>query len=161
MFTACFVGQRFCKLDRITYNVIKSNAKYAITDNHVTEFLVGNRCKFDRVAASAVRSLKKDYPHIKLYLVVPKVTRKVLRPENEYDKILVHKVSKPRFCTAKKIYKYMIDESELVISYVEKTIGHSAQAERYAKKKNKTINDGFGIADVIRTVNREQKIKIK
>ena len=155
MFTACFVGQRFCKLDRITYNGIKFNAKYAITVNHVTEFLVGNLCKFDNVAASVIRSLKKDYPHIKLYLVVPEVTRKVLRQENEYDKILVHKVPKSRFCTAKKIYEYMIDESELVISYVEKAIGHLAQAERYAKK-NKKIYDIFVTAYPIRSVNRKQ-----
>lgn len=66
--TAVFIGHGECY--GLTKEQIKSEVVKAINSG-VTEFLNGGQGSFDWMAASVVHDLKKDYPDIKSYLIIP------------------------------------------------------------------------------------------
>ncbi len=57
-----------------------------IIDSGVSEFWVGNYGQFDKIAASAVRSLKQELPTISLSLVIPYLTQEINEYREEYYK---------------------------------------------------------------------------
>lgn len=66
--TAVFIGHNEC------YGVTSEQIKEAIVsliDKGVTEFLSGGQGGFDRLCGRCVYELKKEYPHISNYLVIP------------------------------------------------------------------------------------------
>ena len=140
--TCCFFGHKD------TPSTISPELEKVLTDlivNHgVSSFLVGNQGRFDHVALRVVRKLKKQYPHITYSVVlaympgekeewVSYAPEETMYPEGLED---VH----PRFAISWR-NKWMINESEVVVCYVEHSWGGAAQyAEMATKKKRKVIN---------------------
>ena len=70
--TCCFTGHR--EIPESDYNLLKQKTKNAIValiGKGVIYFGAGGARGFDTIAAETVLELKKDYPQIKLILVLP------------------------------------------------------------------------------------------
>ena len=52
--------------------------------NNVSEFWVGNYGGYDKAAASIVRKLKEEYPHIHLNLIIPYITKEINESQQYY-----------------------------------------------------------------------------
>ena len=70
--TACFTGHR--KIPPIESSVVSENLRKTLVqciENGYCYFGAGGALGFDTLAAQTVLELKKEYPHIKLILVLP------------------------------------------------------------------------------------------
>lgn len=76
--TATFIGHNEC------YGLSEDKLKEAIRElieNGVTDFLSGGQGGFDRMCGHCVYELKKEYPHINNYLVIPYLSFNVYNKE--------------------------------------------------------------------------------
>lgn len=108
-------------MPRLTEAVERHIVKYG-----VTEFVVGHYGTFDRMAARAVKNVKKQHPDVRLVLLLPYFPyehREELK--NEYDGSYyppgMEKVPKP-FAIV-KANEYMIKTSEYLICYNKGNVG--------------------------------------
>ncbi len=108
--------------------------------NGADEFLLGGYGDFDKIAARVVKSFKSTYPHIKSILVIPYLNReynKELYDVSVYPELEnVH----PKGAIVKR-NQYMVDVSDVVVTYVKYKNGGAATTLKYAEKKNKRIID--------------------
>ncbi len=135
--TAVFIGHGECY--GLTKERIKSEVIKAIKSG-VTEFLNGGQGSFDWIAASAVHDLKKDYPDIKSYLIIPYLSFSI-RDKDLFDEVIYPEgFEKYHFKSAIPARnKYMVDQSQYAICYVDHGWGGAAQTYERAKKKGLTI----------------------
>ena len=63
-----FIGHRDAPASLLPQ--VRAAVEGLIAREGVTDFYVGNRGSFDRLAAAAVRELRATYPQIRLYLVL-------------------------------------------------------------------------------------------
>ncbi len=117
----------------------------AITEYGITTFYVGDRGDFDRKAAGAVMSMKHKYPNIKLVLVLPYFTNKLNEYkefyEQDYDEIFIPQELMgvhPKGAITKR-NRLMVDQSDLIICYVNREFGGAYNTVKYAERKMKTI----------------------
>lgn len=103
---------------------------------------------FDTLAAQFVLSLKKQYPHIKLILVLPCITQTKVWSKNDiaiYDEIKSHadKVVYTshdyfRGCMFKK-NRHLVDCSSVCIAYLTQEKGGTAYTVNYVKEHGSTV----------------------
>ena len=102
---------------------------------------------FDRMGAAAVRQLKTAYPEkrIDLILVLPYQTRQLQYDRDylytQYDDIIipVELLSiHPKAAILKRNY-WMIDHSDILLSYISHNWGGAYKSKQYAQKKNISI----------------------
>ena len=139
--TALFIGHSEC------FGVQPADVKRAIKnliDEGVTDFLSGGQGGFDWICARAVFDLKKDYPQINNYLVIPYLSFTIRNRELFDDVIYPDGFEKYHFKAAIPARnKYMVDNSQYAICYITHGWGGAAQTYERAKKKNlKIINLG-------------------
>lgn len=138
--TALFIGNRDCtevKTEDIEKAVIKA------INSGIRIFLNGGQGYFDRTAARAVFNLKKQYPYIQSYLLLPYRTFK------GYDTSLYDEVIFPFEEHIESYYTYignirkrnkkMVDAASVAIIYVRSVTGGAGKTLAYAKKKGLTI----------------------
>lgn len=111
-------------------------------------FLAGGALGFDTIAATTVLSLKKEYSHIKLYLILPcKNQTASWNSEDRYiyedikekcDGYLYSSESYFRGCMHKR-NRALADMSDYLICYLTEDKGGTAYTVNYAKEKNKII----------------------
>ncbi len=66
----CFlIGHR--ELDRTILPQLRASLVRQVEEYGVSEFYVGHYGGFDRVAAVALREVKRDYPQVRLFLLIP------------------------------------------------------------------------------------------
>ena len=90
------------------------------------------------MASSVVWQLKKKYPQVQSVLVLPYLDRKM--DESQCDFTVypgLEKVPK-RYAIAHR-NRYMINEADVVIAYVQHSWGGAAQTLEYARQKKKRI----------------------
>ena len=123
------------------YNVILN----LISEENVSEFMTGEMGDFDTCFSSAVKRAKKLYPNIKLILVMPYFQNKVNTNKDYYetfydDIIIPDEAFGCYYKTAiTKRNRWMIDNSEYVVSYIRKDHGGAFTAVSYAVRHDKTI----------------------
>lgn len=116
-----------------------------IENKFVDLFYKGGMGDFDKIFSTAVRKLKKKYVDIKLILVYPYFTNDInVNKEfynTNYDSILIpEEFAGAHYKRAIKLRnKWMIDNSEFVISCVNRNFGGAYEAVKYAKKSKKKI----------------------
>lgn len=101
-------------------------------------FYTGAMGDFDRLFSSAVRRVRSSYPHIRLICVKPYFTRD-LHTNREYHAALYDNVIIPPELTGVH-YKaaiplrnrWMVEHSDLILSYLVRNSGGAFQAVRYA-----------------------------
>ena len=70
--TVCFTGHRNIPLNKRKAVVQRLKTELsALINNGYQFFMAGGALGFDTIAAQSVLDLKKEYPHIKLILVLP------------------------------------------------------------------------------------------
>ena len=140
----CFAGHNETYGDEVKEK-IKEFAIKLIAEKGVAEFWVGNYGGFDRCAASAIGAVKKKYPHIKLVLILPYLTKTVSDYKEEYyekyDEIVIADIPEKTPARLKiiKANEYMVDNCDFMICNVEHSWGGAAKTVEYAKNKNKAI----------------------
>lgn len=100
------------------------------------EFLLGGYGGFDLVSAHVVKEFKEQYPYIRSVLVIP-------YPDMEYRKDLYDCSEYPplenvpkKFAITKR-NEWMVDNSDVLIAYIEYTTGGALKTFEYAKRKKK------------------------
>ena len=135
--TAMFIGHKEC------YGLDEGKLLSAIVgliDEGYTEFLCGGMGNFDMTCARLVKGLKKAYPNIRCYLVIPYLTFNITR-EDYFDEIIYPEgFEKYHFKAAiPKRNKYMVDNSSAAVCYVLHDWGGAAKTYSLAVKAGHNI----------------------
>lgn len=139
--SACtFFGHRDCpnsiksKLRKVLIDLIESHA--------VDMFYVGQQGSFDSMVRSVLKELVSSYPHINYAVVLERIPPK--RDEfdiRDYsDTMLPEGIETvhPRFAISWR-NKWMIKQSDYVVTYVTHSWGGAAQFAELAEKQKKII----------------------
>lgn len=108
----------------------------------VDSFLVGNQGGFDSTVLHLLRKLKEKYPHISYHVVLAYMPGKkeeyslytpmeTLYPEGMES---IH----PRFAISRR-NKWMVQESDVVVTYITHSWGGAAQFAELAERKHKKV----------------------
>lgn len=149
--TCCFTGHR--QIYGKDIEKVKENLKKTIVNSINQGYIyygAGGALGFDTIAALTVLELKKDYPYIKLILVLPCLNQtkgwsKKDIAVYEYikancDKCVYGSKEYTKGCMLKR-NRHLVDNSSLCICYLTKSTGGTAYTVRYARQKNlKVIN---------------------
>ncbi len=147
--TACFTGHRGISASeqrRITQR-LREILLQLIGEGYCC-FCAGGALGFDTLAAEAVLDLKKDFPHIKLILVLPCLSQAKGRQEQDrkrYEEIKeqadkVTYVSQGYFsgCMHKR-NRELVDQSSACICYLTENQGGTFYTVNYAAKQGLRI----------------------
>ena len=120
------------RLHDIVEELIKEGAK---------EFLLGGYGSFDSMAAGVVRKLQQTYPKIRSTLVIPYLDRKYDNLDY-YDASIYPPIEKaPKRLAIIKRNEWMVDNSDILVAYVDHDWGGAARTYAYAvRRKKKVIN---------------------
>lgn len=133
----------FCGHSNVSQQANVRQWLYETVENLITQeaadmFLLGGYGVFDRMAASVVWELKKKYPQVKSVLVLPYLDRKM--DESQCDWTVYPGLEKvPRRYAITHRNRYMVNDADVVIAYVQHSWGGAAQTLEYAKQKRKRI----------------------
>lgn len=145
----CFAGHSDI-WDNTLAEKIKSVAEDLIVNHNVKEFWVGNYGNFDGSAASVIRELQRTYSNVKLDLVIPYLTKSINEYKELYykkcDNILIADIPEntPKRFHITKANEYMVNYSDFLICYIQRSWGGAITTYKYAKRKKLQI---FNIAE--------------
>lgn len=135
--TATFIGHKQCY--GITKEIVRAEIEKLIQAG-ITDFLSGGMGSFDWICARAVYDLKKDYPFINNYLVIPYLSFNILEKEFFDSIIYPEGFEKYHFKAAIPARnKYLVDNAAFALCYVTHDWGGAAQTYARAVKKGLTI----------------------
>lgn len=139
MKTVVFIGHNEC------YGLSESKLEETIIDcinMGATVFLSGGQGGFDRICARKVFEIKTQYPHIKNILVIPYVTFNVFNKSLFDEIIFPENFEKYHYKAAiPQRNKYMVNNSDIAICYINNSFGKATKTYELAKRKNlKIIN---------------------
>lgn len=113
-----------------------------IEENGVDSFYIGNHGRFDSMALSVVRELKEEYPQIVYSVVLAYLPGKrenyksYSESETCYPEGL--EMAPMRFAISYR-NKWMVNNSQYIVSYVKTKYGGSYQTLQYAKRKGLAV----------------------
>ena len=115
------------------------NTRDLITHYDVKQFYVGNQGNFDAMALRLLKEFEKPYS-ITYDVVLAYLPRKTDPFFETYYTILPEGIESvpPRFAIEYR-NKWMIDHSDIVVTYVTHPFGGAAKFKEMAQKKKKTI----------------------
>ena len=139
--TATFIGHREC------YGINKEEISayiIGLIELGITRFLCGGMGAFDWTCAKIVYKLKKQYPHVQSFLVIPYLTFRVLNRRYFDDIIYPEGFEKYHFKAAIPARnKYMVENASHAICYVNSNCGGAAKTYQLAIQNNLIIKN-FG-----------------
>ena len=139
--TATFIGHREC------YDVSEDEVRSYIIElihSGVTNYLCGGMGGFDWMCARIAYNLKKEYPQIRCFLVIPYLSFNILNEEYFDEIIYPEGFEKYHFKAAIPMRnKYMLDNSSYAICYITHDWGGAAQTYKKAVKQGLIIKN-FG-----------------
>lgn len=101
-------------------------------------FLLGGYGQFDQIAASVVWELKAKHSHIQSILVLPYLDKKI--DTSHYDDTTYPPLETvPRRYAISHRNRWMVDNADVVVSYVLYGWGGAATTLEYAERKQKVI----------------------
>ena len=108
------------------------------TNNGITVFYVGNRGRFDSIAAAVCKLVKQQHPDIRLYLLLAyHPGERAVDITDEFDNSYYPPLDGvPRQFAIVRANKYMIDTADSIICYV-KHIGNTRNLLEYAQRRQK------------------------
>ena len=134
---SCFF---ICHRDSDTeiYPSLLAEVERHVTEYGVTDFFVGHYGRFDRMAAQAVKEIKKCHPEVRLMLVLPyhPAVRPIETPKGfdgtyypwEDERI-------PKRLAIIKTNQHMVDTCDYLIAFAWHFFGGSGQIVEYARKQ--------------------------
>ncbi len=143
--TACFTGHRKIPPESISeLSQRLKNTLLRLIEEGYMYFGAGGALGFDTLATQCVLSLKKQYPHIKLILVLPCITQTKGWSKNDIaiyeeiksqaDKVVYTSQEYTRGCMHKR-NRHLVDNSSACISYLTENKGGTFYTVNYAKSK--------------------------
>lgn len=121
------------------------NTLFQIAEQGCKTFYTGGMGDFDKMFSSAVRSIKKSYPDIKLICVKPYLTKEINEDGNYlfniYDDIIIPtELADIHYKSViTKRNRLMINWSDIVVGYVKREYGGAYKALRYAEKQGAEV----------------------
>lgn len=145
-YSCCFTGHRQIapaqkkyiakRLEEVVINLISKGYRY---------FATGGAVGFDTLASECILSLKKQYPHIKLILVLPCPSQSNFwnfsdistyeKIKIQADKVVYIAQQYSRTCIFQR-NRHLVDHSSVCIAYQLKPNGGTAYTVDYAHKQN-------------------------
>ena len=146
MTTCTFAGHREVYQAGIDKEIEKAINELLQTDNEFV-FYTGGMGKFDDMCSSAVRSAKRQYPHlnISLLLILPYMLNRLNTDkayyESRYDGIIIPvDLAGVHYKAAiTKRNRWMVDRASCLIAYVYRDFGGAVETVKYAQKKGKRV----------------------
>ncbi len=141
--TVTFFGHRDAPSS--IYELIKKTIKDFIENNNAGNFYVGNHGNFDSMVLRALRELQIIYPNIIYAVVIAYMPKEdncsVLNP---IITLLPDGIEKtpPRYAITKR-NNWMIEKSDIVLTYVKHSFGGAATFAALATKKGKNVINIF------------------
>ena len=140
MSVCTFFGHRDCP------SSIKPKLREVLVDlieNHAVDmFYVGQQGAFDGIVRSVLKELAAVYPHIHYAVVLERIPpkRDEFDTRDYYDSILPEGIENvyPRFAISWR-NKWMIQQSDIVVTYVTHNFGGAAQFKEMAEKRSKYV----------------------
>lgn len=138
-----FCGHRDC--DNSMRGQVKKMIIDLIEKKDITVFYSGSMGNFDRLCESVVHELKQKYEDIQLCLVAPYMTKR-LNTDREYyaeiyDEIIIPDLGDIHYKRAiTERNKWMVQQSDVILSYVTHNSGGAYKMCEYAKKKKLIID---------------------
>lgn len=138
MATCTFFGHRECP------DSIKIKLREILIDlisNHDADmFYVGSQGRFDVIVRGVLRELKKEYPQINYAVVLAYIPRKQTEYDDYSDTMLPEGIESvhPRYAISWR-NKWMIKQSDYVVTYITHFWGGAAQFAEMAKHLMKTV----------------------
>ena len=141
--TCCCFGHRevYKDISARLHEIIKD----LIINKGVKTFYTGGMGQFDGKFASAIRALQKSYPEIEIVLICPYLKQELNTYkewyEHNYDSILIpSELDGIHYKAAIKARnRWMVDNSDYIVSYVYREFGGAYDAVQYAKRQGKEI----------------------
>ena len=132
-----FFGHRDCpssikpKLREVLIDLIEKQS--------VDMFYVGNKGSFDRLVRSVLRELAQEYPQINYTVVLERMPGKQ-NEEDFSDTMLPEGIEEvpPRFAIVWR-NKWMLRQSDFVLTYIAHSWGGAAQFAEMAKRQKKNV----------------------
>lgn len=147
--TVCFTGHRKIPPEQVDTLALRLKATLIqlINDGYLY-FGAGGALGYDTLAAQTVLELKKQYPNVKLILVLPCLsqtrgwsTRDIEIYEdikNKADKVVYTSQEYTRGCMHKR-NRHLVDNSSVCVCYLTESTGGTAYTVDYAHKNNLTV----------------------
>lgn len=144
--SCCFTGHRALPKDLIPeIKALLKSEIITLIEKGYTDFYAGGALGFDTLAALSVLELKKDYPHIKLHIIMPCADQTI--KWNKADIAVFESIRESAdevVCLAPRYFngcmmirnRHMVDASSAVIAYLTEVNGGSAATVKYASRKN-------------------------
>lgn len=139
------LGHRYFCEQREVEEKLYSILRDIIAKNHYVEIYIGRNGEFDKFAASVLKRAQKAFggENITINLVLPYTNKDILYYEQYYDDILIPQIAEkahPKRAITER-NKWMIEECDLFVCYIEHESGGAYKALQYAEKiGKKTIN---------------------
>ncbi|MBQ2758409.1 MAG: hypothetical protein IJE93_01420 [Clostridia bacterium] len=137
MATATFFGHK--DTPKETEPTLRMTLLDLIINKNVTVFFVGNNGNFDAMARRQLKDLSVIYP-IKYYVVLAYLPDTKNKDDDMSDTIYPEGLENvPKRFAISWRNKWMIKQSDIVISYVTHSFGGAAQFKELAQKQGKTV----------------------
>ena len=147
---ACFSGHRKLPEDCTELRANLEKAIILLIEQGVVFFGRGADLGFDQIASETVLKLKKDYPHIKLVMVLPcppnEQSMKWSREQREHYERLLKQADKIRQVSPKytstcmfERNRRLVDCSEYLICYLRENSGGTFYTVNYAEQQGLKI----------------------
>ena len=120
----------------------------------VTDFYVGSRGSFDRLAAAAVRELRETYPQIRLYLVLAYLPAKGTgeAPPGFTGTVFPEGLeSVPRRFAIQRANRAMVDTCDFMVAYAPYAAGNARKVLDYARRQQ-----GRGLIQILELTEKGQ-----
>lgn len=133
---ACtFFGHRECfGLDS---RVLQQAIEELITQG-VDTFFVGNQGQFDSAVYSCLKQLRKEYPYIRVCVVLAYLPTEKKEHDDMTDTMYPEIEGHPKFAIERR-NRWMIDHSDYLLCYINRTWGGAYKFAKSAKRRGKTV----------------------
>ena len=147
--TVCFTGHRKIPPEQVDTLALRLKATLIqlINDGYLY-FGAGGALGYDTLAAQTVLELKKQYPDVKLILVLPCLSQTrgwsardieiYEEIKNKADKVVYTSQEYTRGCMHKR-NRHLVDNSSVCVCYLTESTGGTAYTVDYAHKNNLTV----------------------
>lgn len=147
---ACFSGHRKLPQDQTEIRENLERAIISLIEQGVVFFGNGGAIGFDALAATTVLKLKKDYPHIKVVMVLPcppeqqslkwnsEQKKQYSEILNQADKVRILSSQYTNTCMLDR-NRHLVDNSAYLICYLRENSGGTFYTFNYAKKQGLKI----------------------
>ena len=134
MNTCFFIGHRDTPADVYSW-IVSELEKLAL--HGVTEFVVGHYGAFDRMAARAVREVKRQHPAIRLILLMPYYETNTSKYGTDFDGTIFPEGQEtlPKRAAIIRANQYMIDHCDCLIMYAKHIGSNTREFMEYAERR--------------------------